>query len=140
MARSQRTAKIGRECRAALSKMLSEVMLNAADSVESSSPVKTGHLLSNFILSTGSPHVGVEGTPDTVSYAAQDSGRDRVLKYDVGRDGRIYFTNHVEYLKYLPPFVTEAMQRAVSVAPRGQKTRVRAALKSMARAAFKKGA
>ncbi len=119
--------------------MMSEVMLNAADAVEASSPVQTGHMLSNFILSTGSPHSGVDGSPEAVSYAAQDAGRAKILRYDVGRDGRIYLVNHVEYLKYQRPFLSEAMQRAVSLVPHGQKTRVRKALKAMARAAIRGG-
>lgn len=115
-------------------------MLTAADAVEANCPIRTGHLLSNFILAVKRPHVGVEGSPESVSYAAQDAGREAVLEYDVGRDGRIYLTNHVEYLRYQAPFVTEALMGAVAAAPRGMKTRARAALKAIARTSFKKGA
>jgi hypothetical protein len=132
-------AQIGREAREKLSAMMRDVMLNAADAVEAVCPIRTGHLLSNFILSTRSPYSGVAGSPEAVSYAAQDAGREKVLRYDVGRDGRIYLTNHVEYLKLLPPFVSEAMQTAVRFVPRGQKTRVRSALKAMARSAIRGG-
>lgn len=131
---------IGREMRAKLSQMVSNVMLNAADAVEAECPIRTGHLLSNFILSTGAPHDGVEGSPQDVSYAAQDAGREKVLNYDVGRDGKIYFTNHVEYLKYQRPFVTEALMSAVSSTPAGHQARARSMLKALARTAFKKGA
>lgn len=130
----------GQEARAALSALTSEVMLTAADAVEAACPIRTGHLLSNFILSTGAPHAGVEGSPEAVSYEAQDGGRAKVLDYDVKRDGKIYFTNHVDYLRYQRPFVTEAMVSAASAAPRGKHIRTRSALRSMARAAFKKGA
>lgn len=140
MARSSQVARIGREMREQLSRTLSNVMLAAADSVESACPVRTGHLLSNFILSTGRPHSGVEGSPEAVSTAAQSAGRDKVRNYDVGRDGRIYFTNHVEYLKHLPPFVTEALMAAVRAAPRGSRSRARAALKGIARSSFRRGA
>src|SRR6185369_8509491 len=102
VARSNQVAAIGREMRAALSKMMSDVMLTAADNVEAASPVKTGHLVSNFILSTGTPYTGVDGSPDAVSYAAQDAGREKVLSYDIGRDGKIYLTNNVEYLAQQP--------------------------------------
>lgn len=137
MARSAQVAKIGREARKALSKMLSDVMLTAADAVESASPIQTGHLLSNFVLSTGSPYRGVDGSPENVSHAAQDAGRAKVLAYDVGRDGRIHLANNVEYLKHQPPFVAEAMMTAVRMAPHGRKTAVRKALKSIAKAAVR---
>lgn len=128
------------EARAALSALTSEVMLSAADAVEAACPIRTGHLLSNFILATGTPHTGVEGSPESVSYSAQDTGRAKVLEYDAKRDGKIYLTNHVDYLKYQRPFVTEAMVSAASAAPRGKNIRARSALRSMARAAFKRGA
>lgn len=131
---------IGASMRAALSEVVSNVMLSAADAVEAACPVRTGHLLSNFILSTGSPHQGVEGSPESVSYSAQDAGREKVLNYDVGRDGKIFYTNHVEYLQHLPPFVTEALMAGVAAAPRGLKGRARKALKAMARTSFKRGA
>jgi hypothetical protein len=115
-------------------------MLTAADAVEAACPIRTGHLLSNFILSTGSPHSGVEGSPEAVSYAAQDAGRQEVLSYDVGRDGRIYLTNHVDYLKYQRPFVTQALMSGVAAAPRGMKTRAKAALRAIARTSFRRGA
>lgn len=133
-------AVIGQEIRAQLSATLSGVMLTAADAVEAACPIRTGHLLSNFILSTGSPHQGVVGSPEAVSYTAQDAGREKVLAYDVGRDGKIYLTNHVDYLRFQRPFVTEALMGAVQAAPRGQRTRARAALKAIAKASFKRGA
>lgn len=123
-----------------LSAKLADVMLTAADAVEAASPVKTGHLVSNFILSLRSPFTGVAGSPEAVDYSAQDAGREAVLKYDVGRDGRIYLRNNVEYLKYLPPFVTQALQAGVAAMPHGRKTATRKMLKGMARAMFKKGA
>jgi len=140
MPRSDQTARIGRAIRAKLSKQLSEVMLTAADAVEAACPVKTGHLVSNFILTVRAPFVGVEGSPEDVTYAAQDAGRETVLKYDVGKDGPIYFRNNVEYLKYLPPFVTEALQAGVAAMPHGRKTATRKMLKTMARAMFKRSA
>lgn len=139
MARSSQVAKIGREMRQKLSKMVSDVMLAAADGVEAACPVQTGHLLSNFILSTRSPHTGVEGSPDSVSYAAQDNGREKILAYDVGRDGRIFLTNNVDYLSLQPPFVTDAMMSAVSAAPKAAQGRVRSALRKMAKSALKRG-
>lgn len=138
--RTDSPAAIGKEIRAALSATLRDVMLTAADAVEAACPVDTGHLVSNFILSTGSPHRGVEGSRESVSYAAQDAGREKVLAYDVGRDGKIYYTNSVDYLQYQGPFVTQALMSGVQAAPRGQKTSARAALKALARASFKRGA
>lgn len=126
--------------RAALSETLKNVMLTGADAVEAHCPIKTGHLLSNFILSTGSPHEGVEGSPEAVSYAAQDAGREKVLAYDITRDGKIYYTNHVDYLQYQKPFVTEALLSGASAAPRSQHIATRSMLRKMARVSFKKGA
>lgn len=139
MARSSQVAKIGREMREAASKMMSDVMLAAADGVETACPVKTGHLVSNFILTTGAPYVGVAGSPEDVSYAAQDAGREKVLDYDIGRDGKIYLSNNVEYLRSQPPFVTEAMTAAAAAAPRGRRAGVRRALKAMAKSALRRG-
>lgn len=126
--------------RAAISATLRDVMLTAADAVESACPIDTGFLLSNFILSVRSPFVGTTGSPESVSYAAQDAGREKVLNYDVGRDGKIYLTNHVEYLRYQPPFVTQALMSGVQAAPRGRKTQARKALKALAKASFRRGA
>lgn len=138
--RTSSPAAIGRAAREALSSMISNVMLTAGDAIEAKCPIRTGHLLSNFIFSTGAPHQGVEGSPEAVSYAAQDAGREKLLNYDVGRDGRVFFTNHVEYLKYQRPFVTQSLMAGVAAAPRGQRGRVRSALKSMAKSAFRRGA
>jgi hypothetical protein len=133
--RTSSPAVIGREMRAALSATLRDVMLTAADAVEAGCPIRTGHLLSNFILSTGSPHTGVEGSPESVSYGAQDAGRAKVLAYDVGRDGKIYLTNHVDYLRYQRPFVAEALAMGAAAAPPAQ----RAAAKSMVKTAWRGG-
>lgn len=139
MARSAQTARIGRAMRETLSKQLADVMLTAADAVEANCPIATGHLISNFVLTVRTPFTGVDGSPEAVSYAAQDAGRAAVLNYDVGRDGKIYLRNNVEYLQYLPPFVTEALQAGVAAMPRGRKTATRKMLKQMARDVFKKG-
>jgi hypothetical protein len=128
--RTSSPAAIGREMRAALSATLRDVMLTAADAVEAGCPIRTGHLLSNFILSTGSPHQGVEGSPEAVTYAAQDAGRAKVLSYDVGRDGKIYITNHVDYLRYQRPFVAEALAAGAQAAPAHQRASARAMVKA----------
>jgi hypothetical protein len=128
--RTSSPAAIGREARAALSATLRDVMFTAADAVEAGCPIRTGHLLSNFILSTGSPHSGVEGSPEAVTYAAQDAGRARVLAYDVGRDGKIYLTNHVEYLRYQRPFVAQALAAGASAAPPERRAAARAMVKT----------
>lgn len=139
MALSPQAARIGRDLRAKLSKQLADVMLTAADAAEAHCPIKTGHLVSNFILTVRAPFTGVAGSPDAVDYSAQDAGREAVLTYDVGRDGKIYLRNNVEYLKYLPPFLTEALMAGVAAMPHGRKTATRKMLKQMARDVFKKG-
>ena len=139
MARSAQSARIGRSLREKLSKQLADVMLTAADACEAHCPISTGHLVSNFILTVRTPFTGVDGSPEAVSYAAQDAGREAVLAYDVGKDGKIYLRNNVEYLKYQPPFLTEALQAGVAAMPHGRKTATRKMLKQMARDIFKKG-
>lgn len=129
-----------REAQAALSETMKNVMLTAADAIEAACPIRTGHLLSNFVLSTGTPYQGVDGSPEAVSYAAQDAGRAKVLDYDIARDGRIFIRNNVEYLQYQRPFVTEAIMSAASAVPPSRQPRARKALKAMARASFKRGA
>lgn len=138
--RSGAVAAIGQDMRAAISDTLKEVMLTAADALEANSPIDTGHLVSNWILSVGRPFTGVAGSRQSVTYAAQDAGREKVLAYDVGRDGRIYISNNVPYLQYQRPFVTESLMAGAAAAPRGMKTRVRKMLKNIARSSFRKGA
>lgn len=130
---------IGAEIRGQLSATIANVMLSAADAVEAACPVQTGHLLSNFILSTGAPHHGVVGSPEAVSYSAQDKGRAKVLEYDIGKDGKIFYSNNVHYLRFLPPFVTQALMTGVQAAPRGRKTAARSMLKSLAKLSFRRG-
>ncbi len=142
-------AAIGRECRKALSEMLSGVMTAAAQAVTDATPIDTGHAQSNWILSTGSPHSGVEGSRESVSYAGQVHGLEKMASYDVGRDGRIYLRNNVDYLPDLaagsspqqptPGWLTEALLSASKVAPKGQRGRVRKALRAMGKSALRQG-
>jgi hypothetical protein len=140
MARSEQTARIERAMREKLSKQAADIMLTAADAVDAHCPVRTGHLLSNFILSVGAPFTGVAGSPEAVDYSAQDSGREAVLKYDVSRDGKIYFRNNVDYLQHVSGFLTEAMLAGAAAAPAGRTVATRSTLRTMSRIAFKKGA
>jgi len=134
--------------RAELSKLLSGVMTAAANAVTDATPIDTGHAESNWILSTGSPHSGVEGSREAVSYAGQVHGLEKMDKYDVGRDGRIFLTNNVSYLPDLdkgsspqaePGFVARAILSASSTAPRGKRARVRKALRAMGKSALRQG-
>lgn len=134
--------------RKALSEMLSGVMTAAAQAVTEATPIQTGHAESNWILSTGSPHSGVEGSRESVSYAGQVHGLDKMESYDVGRDGRIYLVNNVSYLPDLDEgsspqaelgFVARAILSASSSAPRGQRGRVRKALRAMGKSALRQG-
>jgi hypothetical protein len=139
--RGDQVAKIGKEMREALSGTMRDVMLAAAASVEAQSPVDTGHMQSNFVLSTGRPYGGVDGSRESVSRAAQDAGRAKMAKYDIGRDGpRVFLTNNVHYFKYHQGFFTEALMAGVQSAPRGMKLRSRKLLKSVARSALRRGA
>lgn len=148
-ARTGSPAAIGREMRAELSAMLSGVMTAAAQAVTEATPIDTGHAQSNWILSTGSPHSGVDGSRESVSEAAQVHGLEKMASYDVGRDGRIYLVNNVSYMPDLadgsspqqpePGWVTEALLSASSKAPKGRKAGIRKALRAMGKSALKQG-
>lgn len=142
-------AAVGRDMRRALSEMLAGVMTAAAEAVTDATPVDTGHAQSMWVLSTGSPFVGVEGSRENVSYAAQVYGLEQMAKYDVGRDGRIYLTNNVEYMTDLaegsspqqpePGWITKALLTASSKAPKGRRAVVRKALRAMGKSALRGG-
>jgi hypothetical protein len=149
------SAAIGRELREFLSTTSRDVMLLAANNVTNSTPVSTdegshvgGHAASNWILSTGSPYGGIDGSPGHPSWSAQEAGIQKLQGYDIGRDGPIFLRNNVLYLQFLdrgwsqqapPGFVATAFSSAVRIAPHGRKQAVRRVLREMAKAAYVKG-
>lgn len=141
-------AQIGREIREHLSAVLRDVMLGAADAVTAATPVDTGNAQNNWILSTGSPHAGVDGSRLSPSSAMQEQGIAKIQRYDVGRDGPIYLRNNVLYVQYLDQgrssqapagFVARAFLSATSQAPFGRKQAARKMLRRMGRAAYLRG-
>jgi hypothetical protein len=148
VARDPQTAKIGRAMREKLSQMLSDVMIAAADSVTRATPVDTGHAMSNWILSTGSPYAGIAGSRESVSFSEQAAGVAKIQRYDIGRDGKIYLKNNVDYMRFLAGgssqqatrgWITIALQQGARLAPRGSKGRVRTLLRAMSKQAYRKG-
>lgn len=146
--KSGQVARIGREIRAQMSAMLAGVMVQAAEAVTDATPIDTGHAQSNWILSTGAPYTGVDGSRESVSEAAQVYGLEKMARYDLGRDGKIFLVNNVPYLPDLdkgsspqaePGFVARAILSASKAAPRGQRARVRSALRAMGKAALRGG-
>lgn len=142
-------ASIGQGIRDRISSTVRDVMLLAFERVRSATPVDTGHVMSNWVLSAGKPYQGVDGTREAVSFGAQTAGVREMQRYDVGRDGQAYLRNNVSYLPYLdaghsqqapPNFVALAIQGGVSLAPRGMKTRVSNLLRRVARDAYQRGA
>jgi len=140
-------AAVGRELREFLSNLMRDVMLLAADNVTNSTPVDTGHAASNWVLSTGSPYAGIDGSRAAVSTAAQEAGIERIQHYDIGRDGPIFLRNNVLYIQFLdqgwsqqapPNYVALALQAAARRAPRGRKQSVRRVLRDMSRSAYVK--
>lgn len=140
-------ASIGREIRKDISRTLREVMLLAADNVTNATPVDTTHAANNWILSTGNPYFGIDGSRAAPSHAAQDQGIIDLADYDVGRDGKIYLRNNVLYVQFLDRgwsqqadagYVREAMEAAVRKAPRGRKTAARKMLRGMSRSSYRK--
>lgn len=141
-------ASIGKAIRDDLSKTLRTVFTIAARSVINATPVDTEHDASNWVLSTGSPYTGVDGSRLAVSYAAQDAGFQKLAAYDVGRDGKIFLRNNVFYTQFLDRgwsqqapagFVAAAFFQGVRGAPYGRKGAARKMLKSLARAAYHRG-
>jgi hypothetical protein len=140
---------IAREMRAEISAMLAEVMTAAANAVAEATPIDTGHAQSNWILSTGRPFTGVDGSREAVSEAAQVYGLEKIAKYDAGRDGRIFLTNNVKYMPDLadgsspqqpePGWITKALLTASAVAPKGRRGNIRKALRAMGKAALRQG-
>lgn len=142
------SAKIGRDIREKISATLRDVMLQAADNLRNATPVDTTNAQNNWVLSTGRPYVGVDGSRDAPSHAAQDAGIAKIQSYDAGRDGPIYLRNNVIYLQFLdqgwssqapPGFVAAAFHAAVSRAAFGRKTAVRKMMRRMARTAYVRG-
>src|SRR3954471_3117190 len=93
--------QIGKQLREDLSKICRDVMLTAADAVTNSTPVDTTHAANNWVLSTGRPYLGVDGSREAPSHAMQDAGIEKIQNYDVGRDGKIHLRNNVFYLEFL---------------------------------------
>lgn len=136
---------IGRALRANLSETISVAMIRARMAVSDATPVKTHHAESNWVLSVGSPYNGVDGSPYAVSYAAQQEGDQRIKRYDVGRDGKIYLRDNVIYMQFLnkgsspqaePGFVAEAFQRGADGVPYGRRGAARKLLRNMSRSAY----
>jgi hypothetical protein len=120
---------IGAKMRAALSKQTSNVMLGMHDAIVAACPVRTGHLVSNFVLSVRGPY-----TDETDGTSAQDAGRSAVERYDIARDGaKIYLTNNVEYLRHVRPFIAEALAGAPPAARRSS------AFRAVGKTAFRQG-
>lgn len=141
-------ASIGKAIRADLSRVLRDVMLLAADNVTNATPVDTTHAATNWVLSVKSPYMGIDGSRDAPSDAAQQAGIARLQTYDIGRDGRIFLRNNVLYLQWLdkgwsqqapPGFVAAALLDATRRAPHGRKQATRRVLRAMARSAYRKG-
>src|SRR5688572_24275740 len=134
-------ASIGREIRAALSATIRDVMLLVVNNLQNSTPVDTGHAGSNWIVTIGAPYRGVDGSRESVSYAAQNAGIQALQTYDVAR-GRVSLRNNVPYLPYLDRghsqqapagFVQIAIMAALRRAPRGKVQATRKMLRSMSR-------
>ncbi len=140
-------AQVGKDLRADLSRVIRDVILLAADNVTNATPVDTGHAANNWVISTGSPYNGIDGSRAAPSRAAQERGIADIMDYDIGVDGPVYIRNNVLYVQFLdrghsqqaePGFVAAALEAAARRAPRGRKQAARKMLKNMSRAAYRK--
>lgn len=143
----KQSRKIGQQIREDISRTLRDVMLLAADNVTNATPVDTQHAANNWVLSVGSPYMGIDGSRDAPSSAAQEAGITKINHYDVGRDGPIFLRNNVLYLQFLDKgwsqqapagFVATALMAAARRAPYGRKQSARKVLRAMSRAAYLK--
>lgn len=142
-------ASIGREIRADLSRTIGSAMLHAAEAVTAETPVATTHARNNWIIAKGAPFSGVDGSREQPSTAAQEAGKASIAGYDVGKDGPIYLTNHVEYAPFLddpgtspqaePGYVMRAFLAGAAVASIERRPAVARLLSNAAGSAFRSG-
>jgi hypothetical protein len=138
--------------REAMAKHVANTMIMARQNVTAATPVDTGHAMSNWVLSVGSPFRGVDGSRDNVSFSAQASGDAAVRSYtgrDLANGRRIYLRNNVHYMVFLDEgwspqavagFVLKAIlaKGATRHMPTGTRRHARAALRRVAMDAIKR--
>lgn len=144
----KQSAKIGRQIRADLSRVLSQTMLAVVDNLISTTPVDTGHARNNWVLTTRQPYTSEDGSRVAPSDAAQRAGIAKIQNYDIGRDGPIYLRDNVRYMQFLDAgsssqapagFVGACFRDAANGVRRGFKVRVKKLLRGMAKSAYRKG-
>lgn len=143
------TAKqIGEALYAKCAEITRNTMLLARKNVTNATPVVTGHMQSNWVLSIGRPFTGVDGSRAAVSRAAQENGDDQVANYsakDARAGKKIYLRNNVFYAPYVDAHYNNFVLRALTgsgstqFAPAGTKAAARATLRNVALSAFKRG-
>lgn len=141
-------ASIGRELRADLSRTLRDVFLIGTQSVIDATPVDTEHDSNNWMLTTGSPYAGVDGSREAPSHSVRDGLIEKFRNYDVGRDGKIYLRNNVFYTQFLDAgssqqaeagFVAKAFAQGARRAGHGRKQAARKVLANVSRSAYHRG-
>jgi hypothetical protein len=137
-------AKIGRQIREAISKTIGDVMTRATENLRDATPKDTTHASKNWIPSTGTPYVGVDGSQEAPSDAAQEAGLAALKTYDVARDGKVFIVNNVDYIEYLDDkgeaegFVAGALHAAAEAAPAERRDASRRLLTGMAVHAYRR--
>lgn len=103
----------------------SELAVSVAKELISATPVRSGHAQANWVPSVGSAHSSEEGSPTSVSTAAQSRGMAEVENY---KQGDIYITNNVRYIRRLNDghssqapsgFVQSSIKKGLSEAGQG---------------------
>lgn len=96
MSEARRVANEGRDF---VSKLVTEIMLNVEFGLTSppsrgGTPRETGFHASNWVGSIREPFTEVVGSPEAVSFAAQQRGRAELNRFDMKRDRRAYLSNN----------------------------------------------
>jgi hypothetical protein len=78
-----------------------DVVLEATAILKRTTPIATHHAESNWIPSMGHPHVGVDGSREGVSFAAQEAGIAEVADEPPESKRVANLTNNVGYISAL---------------------------------------
>lgn len=141
-------AAIGRELRAHLSKTIADSMITGTLSVIAATPVDTENAANNWMLTTGAPYEGVDGSRESPSSSVRDALIEKMRDYDVVRDGKVFLRNNVFYLQFLDDgwsqqapagFVALAFANGARRAAISRRPAVHKMMASMSRHAYLKG-
>jgi hypothetical protein len=87
-----------RALEAVTSNVVKKITLDVTANLVETTPVDTGWARANWIPAISQPYRSTEGSPESVSRAAQTTGQARVAtSYDI-RQGSVFVSNNVPYI------------------------------------------